>query len=214
MTSWFSSDPHFWHENIIRYCNRPFQTAREMNAFIVARHNELVKPTDHWSCLGDVTMRRGGKAEREEFINLIRSMHGHKRLYLGNHDHWPVQVYLDAGFEKIYATWRDQNDILFSHIPVHPTALGSAIANVHGHIHQNKSPEPVVSINKTTQRVSYRPYINICVEATDYMPVTLEQIKDMIAKERGEYEGVKVGKEVTVGKDYPIPEYEDRDSKS
>jgi calcineurin-like phosphoesterase family protein len=203
MTQWFASDHHFWHENIIKYCGRPFSDTKEMNAYLIDKHNTFVKPEDHVSFLGDVTMWRGGRLERQLFIDLIRSMNGHKRLYLGNHDHWPTQVYLDAGFEKIYGTWRDNNGILFSHIPVHPTAMGSAIANVHGHIHQNKSPDPVISINKKTQKVLYKPYINISLEVTNYRPVSLEQIKDLIEKAKGEWEEVKIGKSD------PVQEFED-----
>jgi calcineurin-like phosphoesterase family protein len=169
-----------------------------MNEVLLTRHNELVKPQDHVYFLGDVTMLRGGRIERERFIKEIRKYNGHKRLFLGNHDHWPTKIYLEAGFEKIYATWRDDENIIYSHFPLHPHHMGKVIANVHGHIHQNKSPEPVMWIDKKKERISYIPYINVSVEAIDYRPVNLDQLKAMINKEKGEYEGVKVGTEVIV----------------
>jgi len=44
--TWFTSDFHLGHFNIIRYCNRPFADTREMNAAILERLNALVKPDD------------------------------------------------------------------------------------------------------------------------------------------------------------------------
>ena len=44
--TWFTSDFHLGHFNIIRYCNRPFADTREMDEVIVDRLNALVKPND------------------------------------------------------------------------------------------------------------------------------------------------------------------------
>jgi calcineurin-like phosphoesterase family protein len=48
--TWFTSDFHFGHFNIIRYCNRPFASTEEMNGRILgAKHGssfeEARKPT-------------------------------------------------------------------------------------------------------------------------------------------------------------------------
>ena len=192
MNRWFVSDWHLGHENIIKYANRPFKDAKEMDDCLLTYHNELVKSSDHYSNLGDVTMLRGGRVQREAFCKQVKRFNGHARLFLGNHDHFPIQTYVDAGFEKIYATWRDESGILFSHYPIHSSSLGSAIANVHGHIHQNKSPEPVMTIDKKTQRVRYQPYVNISVEAIGYKPVNYDTLLQMIRTAVGQWEGVKV----------------------
>ncbi len=182
MELWFTSDHHFGHENIIRFSQRPFANAREMDEAMIERWNSHVKAhmNHHVYHLGDVTMRRGGRIDREIFIKLIRSLHGHKRLLLGNHDHFPVQTYLDAGFEKIYGTWRGIENILLSHYPVHPTSLGGAKANVHGHTHTHPNEPPVMWVDKKTQALQVRPYINICVEQTEYRPITLGELNDRI----------------------------------
>jgi calcineurin-like phosphoesterase family protein len=190
---WFSSDLHLSHYNIIAYGQRPFSNIREMDEALLTYHNELVKPSDHWYNLGDVTMRRGGRTEKEWFMNTVRRFNGHKRLLLGNHDHFPIATYIAAGFEKIYATWRGINNILLSHIPVHPGSIGGAIANVHGHIHQNPSPHPVMWVGKDG-KIRTKPYINICVEVTDYRPIHLDELLVRIAKAKGEDDGEEVAR--------------------
>ncbi len=43
---WFTADFHFGHSNIIRYCNRPFRNAEEMDQTILERLNSSVKAND------------------------------------------------------------------------------------------------------------------------------------------------------------------------
>lgn len=187
---WFISDHHLGHWNILQYGERPFKTLAEMHDALVQFHNELVKPQDHVSFLGDVTLKRGGRLDKEWFAAEIRRYNGHKRLYLGNHDHWPSKFYLESGFEKIYATWRCEEGFVSSHIPLHPRSLSTATGNVHGHIHQAATYEPVV-FNKSVFGEESRkhkhgsfprvvPYINVSVEAVDYKPVNKDEILAII----------------------------------
>ena len=178
---WFSSDHHLSHGNIIKYQNRPFKNIYEMDEALLTYHNELVRPEDHVSFLGDVTIRRGGRIDKEWFKTEMRKYNGHKRLYLGNHDHFPIQVYIDAGFEKVYGTWRDESGILFSHIPVHPNSLGSANANVHGHIHGNPDYPPH-QYTDTEGHTRCKPYVNISVEVTEYRPISFDELEARIQK--------------------------------
>jgi len=192
LTRFFVSDHHIDHVNIITFCDRPFASVKEMNEKLLEFHNSVVRPSDHVTFLGDVTMRRGGRADQEWFIKEMKKYNGHKRLHLGNHDHFPISVYLMAGFEKIYSTWRDEHGILYSHIPVHPKSMGTHIANVHGHIHNLRPFEPVIQVDGEG-RIRYKPYINVSVEAIDYLPISHEDLMQKILKERGEYEGGFLG---------------------
>lgn len=157
-----------------------------MHDALLTFHNEVVKPNDHVSFLGDVTILRGGKFDKERFTHEIRRYNGHKRLYLGNHDHWPVKLYLEAGFEKIYATWRCEEGFICSHFPLHPRSLSSATANVHGHIHQHPAYEPIVfngrELDKQDQQPRVVPYINVSVEAVGYKPVNKDDILQQIRR--------------------------------
>ena len=183
MTIWFSSDHHFHHERIIQYQNRPFHHVTEMNEKLVELHNECVKPSDHWYCLGDVTILRDNQGRG---LNILRRMNGHKRLILGNHDHYAIKHYVEH-FEKVMAM-NVIDSMRFIHIPVHPMSFGGVKACVHGHIHQQPAPKPVIYVDKDG-KVGVKPYINICVEVTNYKPVSLEEIKKMVAKAIAEAEG-------------------------
>lgn len=170
---WFTSDLHFDHYNIIRYCGRPFDNVTEMNDYLLTAYNEKVKPQDRVYNLGDITMRRGGKNVKW-LKELIGKMNGHKILFPGNHDHFEAKEYLEAGFEDIRATWRDDVGFIYSHIPIHPDSMGSAKANVHGHIHDAEDYHPVVKGD------TIQPYLNISIEKTDYKPIHIDELTQLL----------------------------------
>ena len=51
---WFTADFHFGHNDIIRYCNRPFRSVEEMDQTILDRLNASVKANDILYFLGDL----------------------------------------------------------------------------------------------------------------------------------------------------------------
>lgn len=157
---WLISDTHFYHENIIKYCNRPFANAKEMNDYMVTMWNETVKDGDKVYHLGDVYMgHHEGYAER-----LLSQLKGQKRLILGNHDNGKDQI-LQRVFKKI-DVWRmfPEFGLLLTHVPVHESALSKKhLINIHGHIHQNPSP----STN----------HQNVSVEQINYKPINIEEVR-------------------------------------
>jgi calcineurin-like phosphoesterase family protein len=77
----WTSDLHIGHENIIKFCDRPFTNTDHMREEIIRRWNEVVGPEDDVWLLGDIVM---GNAR----VNLehLRRLNGRKRLVTGNHD--------------------------------------------------------------------------------------------------------------------------------
>jgi len=51
---WFTSDEHYGHENIIKFCNRPFKDVQEQTEEMIRRHNEVVQDGDEVYHLGDM----------------------------------------------------------------------------------------------------------------------------------------------------------------
>lgn len=83
--SWFSSDWHFNHANIIRYSHRPFSNVQEMDQCIINNINRVVAPNDTLFFLGDFCFTRNGPIEAtRNYLNSIAC----KNIVciLGNHD--------------------------------------------------------------------------------------------------------------------------------
>jgi calcineurin-like phosphoesterase family protein len=178
MNIWVTSDTHFSHANIIRFCSRPFTDVFDMDQKLIQAWNTWVKPEDHVYHLGDVTLIRGGKAQQDQLKGWVSQLNGHKRLILGNHDHFEAKAYLEAGFEKIRGTGRWLDNCWLSHFPIHESSLGGADACVHGHIHEQAPPKPVTL--RIGDKFKTIPYVNVCVERTAYRPLHWDEVKAQI----------------------------------
>ena len=77
----FTSDTHFTHNNIIKFCNRPFKDVEEMNQTLVDNWNKVVGPTDIIYHLGDFCF-----AGSAEWHSIIGQLNGRIHLILGNHE--------------------------------------------------------------------------------------------------------------------------------
>jgi calcineurin-like phosphoesterase family protein len=78
----FTSDTHFFHKNIIEYCNRQFENSHEMNKTLIQNWNSTVPKDGIVFHLGDVSLT----AKRQELINVLDQLNGDKYLIIGNHE--------------------------------------------------------------------------------------------------------------------------------
>ena len=81
MNIFFTSDTHFYHQNIIKFAGRPFYTDFEMNENMIVQWNSVVQDTDTIYHLGDFSFGNG--AQNKE---LGAQFNGHKYLCIGSHD--------------------------------------------------------------------------------------------------------------------------------
>lgn len=79
MTTFFTSDTHYGHNNIIKYCNRPFKNVTEMDEALIANYNAKVGPNDEVWHLGDFSFDRNP-------AKYFNRLNGRKFLVKGNHD--------------------------------------------------------------------------------------------------------------------------------
>jgi len=175
------SDTHFGHTGVCRFVRndgvtklRPWDTAEEMDEFMVKAWNERVRPTDKVYHLGDVVINR-------KALGIMRRLNGDKVLIRGNHDIFKDEDYREH-FRELRA-YHVMNGMILSHIPIHSESLGRFGVNIHGHTHANRVMLPGFN-GKITDIVDVR-YHCVCVEQTDFAPILFEDVVKKIEAEGG-----------------------------
>lgn len=79
---YLTSDLHFGHGNIIRYCNRPFSSLEEMDEGIIKKWNNKIPQEATTIFLGDFSFHH--KLDRVNHI--LSRLNGKKVIVKGNHD--------------------------------------------------------------------------------------------------------------------------------
>ena len=162
------SDTHFGHAGVTRFLRddgtklRPWDSVEEMDEEMVKRWNETVKPTDKVYHLGDVVINR-------KALSIMHRLNGDKVLIKGNHDIFKLEDYT-RHFRDIRG-YHVMDNLILSHIPVHPDSKGRFRGNIHGHLHARSLDDPW--------------YQCVCVEQTDFRPILFEEF----VKRFGEWAG-------------------------
>ena len=162
------SDTHFGHGNILTFKQedgsplRPFTSVEEMDEEMIKRWNETVKPNDKVYHLGDVAIPKRG-------LDCLARLNGDKILIRGNHDIYKLKDY--AKYFRDIRGYHVLDQMIFSHIPVHPDSKGRFKANIHGHLHARR-----VMMDGAIDPY----YYCVSVENIDYRPINFEEIKRII----------------------------------
>ncbi len=77
----FTADTHWYHANIIKYCQRPFSSVEEMNEFMVCLWNKYVFKNTRVYHLGDFCLGPAVKA-----LEILERLSGKIYLCIGSHD--------------------------------------------------------------------------------------------------------------------------------
>ena len=173
---YFIADTHFDHENIIRYCKRPFKNKQEMNNKLIKNWNQMVRTEDIVYHLGDLALKI-----TEDLKILLRGLNGKKFLIKGNHDTEKNSIYENLDFKilKNPPIVLPNEKIILSHVPLPDKIIPENYLNIHGHIHNN----PLHFINTKTGEMEYpikfySEKLHICVSADviDFKPISLDKI--------------------------------------
>jgi calcineurin-like phosphoesterase family protein len=168
---WFSSDLHIGHANIIKYCNRPFESADGMDEALISNWNARVQPGDRVILIGDIFFCQADRARE-----IMHRLNGNKELIYGNHDKMiknqrSVQDLFTKIHPDLYQETIDGVLVFMCHYPMlswNKAHHGSFM--LHGHVH---SPTPMDG--------TYRRY-DVGVDANGYAPVSWNEIKSTINK--------------------------------
>ena len=86
-TVWFTSDHHFSHGNIIKYCNRPFSSVDDMDNYLIQNWNSYVNKGDTIYHLGDFGFTPNAKSYTiHKLQKICNKLKGNIILIKGNHD--------------------------------------------------------------------------------------------------------------------------------
>jgi len=171
MKYWFTSDFHFGHFNIIRYCNRPFKSVEEMNEKMIANHNARVKPEDTVFFLGDFCFKnsKGGKigeGEQTHSQEYLNRMNGNFVFIRGNHDNnnslrtCIKNLVIELGGEEIF--------LVHNPMDYNP----NFDINIVGHVHEKWK------IQKRGNTI----LVNVGVDVWDFKPIDIQEILAEVQK--------------------------------
>jgi calcineurin-like phosphoesterase family protein len=166
-----TSDPHFGHANIIKYCNRPFSDVYEMNDVLVKKWNQRVKNEDTIIINGDFCFRNssevrgeGMRKKSDEYIDLLN---GQKIFIKCNHD---KNNSVKTHIESLVLNWGGQRFYVV-HNP--EEANHNFEINLVGHVHQNWKFK---RIEKKYPMLFDVYLINVGVDVWDFYPHTIGEI--------------------------------------
>ena len=178
--TFYISDLHFGHKNIIRYDNRPFKSVEEMDNALIQNWNKVVSNEDIVYILGDISWH-----DEDKTYEIFNKLNGGKVLIKGNHDNIKrgsklatcftiIQDYAELYYDK-------KNKVVMSHYPM-PFWNGQFRNTIHlyGHVHNSHQwniCESWIDELKQLQDIPMRMYnVGCMMEWMGYTPRTIDEI--------------------------------------
>src|SRR5574343_53739 len=186
---YFTSDTHFSHANIIRYCDRPFKDTHHMNHTLTRIWNNTITNEDIIYFLGDFSLNKSLHK------TILPKLNGYKVLIAGNHD--PVfnrpnryDEYRSYGWDEIYQsleTTIQGKKILLSHLPyaidlgydcrfMKDRPIDNGLPLLHGHLHckyLKKGKLIDVGIDNNFKILSENDVVKLLNDERDFIPSRL-----------------------------------------
>lgn len=176
----FTSDTHFCHSNIIKYCKRPFANIAENDEEIIRRWNEKVPEDGIVFHLGDVAF---GDPERVD--NILERLNGTIYLVIGNHDwrrvvnnhKWRFEMMTQQINMKI-----GKRHIILNHYPMLAFSGAwhgeDATYQLFGHVHT--SPYTDEGLDQQRMKYLFTSQYDVGVDNNNFTPVSWKEVDQII----------------------------------
>ena len=128
----FTSDTHFGHFNICKYCHRPFESRSQMDNYLITAWNAVVPEDGIVVHCGDFMLPHN--SDIKEYMKYMSKLNGRILLLRGNHD----RAELGWENEKLISV-QDKAMIEVDSIKIYaehyPCAAFNGDYHVYGHVH-------------------------------------------------------------------------------
>lgn len=174
----FTSDLHFRHGNIIKYCKRPFETVQEQTEKLIENWNRTVPDTATVFILGDFAF-----ATKNQWRNILNRLTGKKYLILGNHDREtdiPEECF-EAIADLVTLSYKitdyEWKTFILSHRPILCwEGSNNGTIMLYGHVHTSNNPEVDETIDSELVKLMPKNSWDVGVDNNDYKPISLYEV--------------------------------------
>ena len=167
----FTSDTHFFHGSIMRYCNRPFESVEQMNEAIISNWNRVVPKDGVVFHLGDFAF-----GSEERWNEILDRLKGEIHLIVGNHDlqmlkNPVMERFAEVEFQKIIQVGSEK--ILLNHYPfLCYSGEERGQWQLFGHVHGGEK-----ELDSERLKNLFPTQYDVGVDANAFTPVSFDQIK-------------------------------------
>lgn len=175
----FTSDPHYGHENILKYCHRPFSSIEEHDEELIRLWNETIPEDGIVFILGDV-----GFCSETYLKTILNRLNGKIYWIIGNHDWRRITPGIMNRFECItqqMVITVDNKLVYLNHFPFlcYPDSDRHPVYQFFGHVHSgplsgSSDISRLVHLNK-------RQY-DVGVDNNEYKPISFQDIMKKIGE--------------------------------
>lgn len=175
--TFFTSDTHFGHANIIKLCNRPFKDVEEMNEKLIENWNRVVSEGDTVFHLGDFAFGGSGL-----WNSVIPRLNGQIYLILGNHDRKNIRQGYMNKFVDVIPQMQieiEGRSVYLNHYPFlcyggSYREQGNAVWQLFGHVHSGPTSS---GLDCDRLGILFPYQYDVGVDNNNYTPISWSEVK-------------------------------------